>query len=311
MTIHEAAFTSAELDILKLELGIGIEAIPSDPLVHRVTSIGKLKGSALFPPSWVPGERTEGNNDICVIFQGPRNSWHGVQLTEISRRTIASHDAAVKAAGSTYKKTPGIIPIRTRASQHVWVFHRNTGTGTISLCAPTVSFDLTEEQWSNTDSLSAYLDAVFGPARAATEPPPPSEPVKRKKTSYVGAPAIFTLEYACQQINQAYAYCDLAHIYMVGSALERPDWRDVDLRMIMSDADFQREFPDAHGEGGWEMDPKWILLTASISGYLTKLTGLPIDFQFQPQTHANARHKGRRNAMGMNLIPKSKEAEEV
>lgn len=134
---------------------------------------------------------------------------------------------------------------------------------------------------------------------------------KRRKASYVGAPAVFILESACRQLNEAYAYCDIAHVYLVGSALERADWRDVDLRMIMSDADFQREFPDAHGDAAWEMDPKWSLLTASISGYLSKLTGLPIDFQFQPMTFANKHHRGRRNAMGMRLAPKSKEAKEA
>ena len=52
----------------------------------------------------------------------------------------------------------------------------------------------------------------------------------RKKFCYVGAPAIFALETACRQITEAF---DSYGVYLVGSALERPDWRDVDLRMIM------------------------------------------------------------------------------
>lgn len=129
-----------------------------------------------------------------------------------------------------------------------------------------------------------------------------SEP--RKKVSYVGAPAVFILDNACRQIKDAYAYCDHAGIYMVGSVLERPDWRDIDLRLMLDDASFEREFPDAHDNGAWEFDSKWMLLTSSISTYLTKLTGLPIDFQFQPMTFANAHHKKQRQPMGLRLTSK-------
>lgn len=123
----------------------------------------------------------------------------------------------------------------------------------------------------------------------------------RKKVSYIGAPAVFVLDSACRQINEAYAYCEHAFIYLVGSSLERSDWRDIDLRMIMSDDDFRREFPDAHDNGSWEFDPKWVLLTCAISAQLTKVTGLPIDFQFQPMTFANKAHPGKRHPMGMRL----------
>jgi hypothetical protein len=91
---------------------------------------------------------------------------------------------------------------------------------------------------------------------------------------------------------------------MVGSALERPDWRDVDLRYIMADEDFAKLFPDAGQH--WEHDARWLLMTVSISERLSKVTGLPIDFQFQPATHANERHKGQRNAMGLRIAKESK-----
>lgn len=71
----------------------------------------------------------------------------------------------------------------------------------------------------------------------------------------------------------------------------------------MSDEAFRAEFPGtypADGQGGhWEFDPKWLLLTVSLSRWLSDQSGLPVDFQFQPQSHANSRHKGRRNALGM------------
>jgi hypothetical protein len=127
-------------------------------------------------------------------------------------------------------------------------------------------------------------------------------PPKRKKGIYVGAPACFLLELACQPINTAFGGYGC---FLVGSALERPDWRDIDVRFIMSDEEFAREFPAVNMEAGgsWEFDPKWILLTTGIAAYLSKASGLPVDFQFQPQSHANERHKGPRNALGLHFAP--------
>lgn len=121
-------------------------------------------------------------------------------------------------------------------------------------------------------------------------------PQPRKKASHVGAPAIFALEIACRQINEAFGDYGC---YLVGSSLERADWRDVDVRFIMEDAEFMKLFPDAGQH--WEHDARWLLLTVSISERLSKITGLPIDFQIQPQTHANEKHKGIRSALGLKI----------
>jgi len=117
---------------------------------------------------------------------------------------------------------------------------------------------------------------------------------KTAKPCYIGAPACFALELICRDICDAF---DGYGCYVVGSSLERPDWRDVDIRFIMSDEKFAELFPSA-GEH-WEHDTRWLLLTISISERMSKLTGLPIDFQFQPQKQANLRHKGNRNAIGL------------
>ena len=121
----------------------------------------------------------------------------------------------------------------------------------------------------------------------------------RTKANHVGAPAIFILELECQHICDAF---DSYGCFLVGSATERADWRDIDLRLIMKDEDFAALFPN--GVGGpafWEHDPRWLLMTSAISEYLSKRTGLPIDFQFQAQTHANKQHKGPRHAIGMRI----------
>ncbi len=129
-----------------------------------------------------------------------------------------------------------------------------------------------------------------------------TEPEKpRVKGIYIGAPACFALEEAIRHVAEAFAdESGYAGIYVVGSALQRPDWRDVDVRFIMDDAKFAELFPSAGDH--WEHDARWLLLTVAISERLSKLTGLPIDFQFQPRTHANKHHKGPRNAVGMRIV---------
>lgn len=122
---------------------------------------------------------------------------------------------------------------------------------------------------------------------------------KSKKASYVGAPAYFKLEMALQQVNAAFPKS--YGCFLVGSALDRPDWRDIDVRMILSDEDFHKLFPDAEREPHFFFNPRWLLLTVAISDWLKAQTGLPVDFQFQPQSHANDRHKGRRNAIGLTI----------
>jgi hypothetical protein len=117
----------------------------------------------------------------------------------------------------------------------------------------------------------------------------------RKKAVYIGAPACFSLELAIVPLMRSF---DAIGCYVVGSCLERPDWRDVDVRMMLTDEVFAKEFPQAH-DGLWECDTRWLLLTTAISEYLSKRTGLPIDFQFQPQTRANRMHPGARQALGL------------
>lgn len=116
------------------------------------------------------------------------------------------------------------------------------------------------------------------------------------KANHIGAPKVFALEMACRHLCDAF---DGNACYLVGSSLEKADWRDVDVRMIMDDADFAKLFPDA-GQC-WEQDARWLLMTVSISEHLSRLTQLPVDFQFQPRTHANERHKGTRHAIGLRI----------
>lgn len=73
--------------------------------------------------------------------------------------------------------------------------------------------------------------------------------------------------------------------YLVGSCLERADFRDVDVRCILPDEQFAAL-------------PCIDTLNACVSEWLRQRTGLPIDFQFQAQTDANAKYPGKRHGLG-------------
>lgn len=148
------------------------------------------------------------------------------------------------------------------------------------------------------------------------EAPKPEDPTKPKwRANYVAAPAFFSLNHACLVINKA---LDGFGCYLVGSSIERRDYRDVDVRYIMDDADYDRMF---RNEDGW-LNPLWSLMCTSISLWLSQQSGLPVDFQIQRQTQANAEHHGRpRHALGLfldypgerpsDLKPEPKEAAET
>lgn len=71
--------------------------------------------------------------------------------------------------------------------------------------------------------------------------------------------------------------------YHVGSSTERPDYRDVDVRMILHDKDYDRL---AKRLQIWRLS-----MTVSLWGQ--QVTGLPIDFQIQRMTEANEENPGK------------------
>lgn len=96
----------------------------------------------------------------------------------------------------------------------------------------------------------------------------------------------FALETALAVMNDA--GCGA---YLVGSVMERADFRDVDLRCILEDEEFDRRFKGQR--------VRLRLLNAALSEWIGARTGLPIDFQFQSRSEAE-RYKGRpRNPMGI------------
>jgi hypothetical protein len=72
--------------------------------------------------------------------------------------------------------------------------------------------------------------------------------------------------------------------YLVGSATQRADYRDVDLRMILDD-DKVTAIP---------LDLRYFNMAVSLWGQ--QVTGLPIDFQVQPASEAD-QYRGPRHAI--------------
>lgn len=102
--------------------------------------------------------------------------------------------------------------------------------------------------------------------------------------------ALQELDEACRPIRDGFGETP----YLVGTALERGGHRDVDVRLILDDAEFDRLFV---GRPAF-----WGLLCRAFTTYLRSRTGLPIDFQIQRQTEANAKHAKPRNPLGVRTV---------
>jgi hypothetical protein len=82
--------------------------------------------------------------------------------------------------------------------------------------------------------------------------------------------------------------------YHVGSSLRTKDWRDVDVRLILPDEEFDERFGRIKSA---DANPKLAAITLAFAALGKEMTGLPIDFQIQPQTHANEVYPGPRSAL--------------
>lgn len=95
------------------------------------------------------------------------------------------------------------------------------------------------------------------------------------RSCYLSTLELHELDEACGPFLEAFG----EHPYLVGSASMRSDFRDVDVRLILSDEEFDALFGDRRG--------LWALLSRLGSTYLRSKTGLPVDFQIQRRTEAN------------------------
>lgn len=82
--------------------------------------------------------------------------------------------------------------------------------------------------------------------------------------------------------------------YHVGSSLTSKDWRDVDVRVILPDAEFEGRFGSNRSA---ETNPRLAAITLAFAALGKQMTGLPIDLQLQPESWANSRYPNRRSAL--------------
>lgn len=111
----------------------------------------------------------------------------------------------------------------------------------------------------------------------------------------VGMPAELKLHEFGSQVWSAFGEMP----YHVGSSLKQKQWRDVDVRIMLSDEDW-----DKWGFGNparTHTNARWVALCLAFSALGKEMTGLPIDFQIQKLSDANDRYDEIRSALG--IIP--------
>lgn len=107
-----------------------------------------------------------------------------------------------------------------------------------------------------------------------------------RKCHLTGA-ELMRLNDACIRIYEAFGHSP----YLVGSSGQRAGYRDVDVRSILPDDEFDAIF------GGRLFF--WSMFCLAVSEYLRAVTGLPVDYQVQRMTEANEKHPGGwRNPLG-------------
>lgn len=115
----------------------------------------------------------------------------------------------------------------------------------------------------------------------------------------VGMPAALHLDAYAREVNDAFGHIP----YLVGTAAQGKRWRDVDIRLILPDDEFDRLFPDATHPGGRHKIPGnalWALMCTALSDLARSRTGLPVDFQIQRQSEANRKYpNGPRIPLGL------------
>lgn len=127
-----------------------------------------------------------------------------------------------------------------------------------------------------------YRDRFHAASDAAAEVLLPTV----RPNGYITRPELWALDEACKPLRAAFPSFGP---YLVGSVLERPTFRDVDVRLILKDKKYDRL-----------SEAQWGLFGFVTSRHLASLTGLPIDFQVQRQTEASAAYGHKfRNPLGL------------
>jgi hypothetical protein len=107
----------------------------------------------------------------------------------------------------------------------------------------------------------------------------------------VGMPEWLWLNLFGKLVNDCFG----SYPYLVGSAARSKEWRDVDVRLILADDEYERTIgPFQKPE---ELSRRWQVLNMAFSALAQRMTGLPVDFQIQQMTDTNKQYDGPRHAL--------------
>lgn len=102
---------------------------------------------------------------------------------------------------------------------------------------------------------------------------------------------MFLLDEACKPIAEG-----LGTPWLVGTSGVRGPYRDVDVRVMLADKKYKKLQKAIGDEGIY-------LMGLTMGQYLAERTDLPIDFQIQQMSAANAQHPGgMRNPLGRRTL---------
>ena len=88
--------------------------------------------------------------------------------------------------------------------------------------------------------------------------------------------------------------------YLVGSSQRGEVFRDVDVRVMLSDEEYARHFGTVWQTGKRHNNPRWRAHMLAWSRLGQQMTGLPLDFQVERLSEANALWPTeRRNPIGL------------
>ena len=107
----------------------------------------------------------------------------------------------------------------------------------------------------------------------------------------VGMPANLLLHEFGSQVWSAFG----TPPYHVGSSLSGKQWRDVDVRLLLDDEEYERLGLGDPAQP--QLSDKWVALVLAFSALGRQITGLPIDFQIQQRTWANRKFDQPRSAL--------------
>ncbi len=122
--------------------------------------------------------------------------------------------------------------------------------------------------------------------------------VGKRYPHYLGVTQFIELRFAGAIVKGTF---DVSYgMFLVGSAMTSKAWRDVDVRHIIADDEFERRFGEFVEP--YEQNHFLRAFNLGVSAWMSAASKLPVDYQVQPITKANELYpiaSNPRNGMGL------------